>query len=271
MSNKISDNGLAGPRIFAAGPILISPGGHPVSTIYEGRDRLIENATRQLEDTTRAKKVVNNLADDGVDKIKVVYSSGPDSTLPRMKFEVLNTIVDEAQQQQLRVVAHISSVNDLRDVMRVGVNGIEHLLIKPPKKSLLGKMESADLYVVPTLSVYESFLDSTKLEETESMFTDWIDRDIKIALGTDKGNIPAGESVFTEIKLYFQNGMTPYEILQTATIKAAHHIKAEDKLGSLKKGKSADIVVFEENPLENIDNLKKPNWVFRSGRAYVSP
>lgn len=272
LADNISNKKLAGPRIFAAGPILTSPGGHPVSTIYEGRDRLIENAARQLKDTSRAKKVVNNLADDGVDKIKVVYSAGPDSTLPRMKYEVLDTIVDEAHKQKLRVVAHINSKYDIEGALRAGVDGIEHIAYNMEEDaSLLKRMAAQDLFVVPTLSVYESFLDSTTFDGAMELFSRWKEYDINIALGTDTGNIPAGESVFEEMRLYSEAGMDPYNVLQIATINAARHLTAADSLGSLESGKRADIVVFDKNPLEDIKHLEKPNWVFRDGTAYVSP
>jgi enamidase len=272
LSKKISGNKLAGPRIFAAGPILTAPDGHPVSTIFKGRDRAIKNATRQLKDTTRAKKVVDSLASDGVDKIKVVYSAGPDSTLPQMKYNVLDAIVEEAHNQELRVVAHIDSRYDIRNAMRAGVDGIEHIIQNTTEvTSLPEKMAAKDLYVVPTLSVYKSLMDSTKFNTVLDLFSNWLNHDIKIALGTDTGNIPAGESVYEEMKLYARAGMDPYRILQTATINAAHHIKAEKKLGSLKPGKYADIIVFDQNPLDNIQTLEKPSWVFRSGTAYISP
>lgn len=270
LRNKISNNELAGPRLFAAGPILTSPGGHSVSTIYEGRDRLIEQAVRQLEDTARAKKVVRNLADDEVDKIKVVYSAGPDSTLPRMKYEVLDAIVDEAHEQKLRVVAHIDSRYDIEGALRAGVDGIEHIAYNEDP-ALLKQMAAEDLYVVPTLSVYNSFLDSTTFKDAMGLFSRWKEYDINIALGTDAGNIPAGESVYEELKLYSAAGMDPYDVLQAATINAARHLTAEDSLGSLEPGKRADIVVFDKNPLENIKRLEKPNWVFKDGTAYVRP
>lgn len=272
LADKIANNKLAGPRIFAAGPILTAPGGHPVSTIYKGYDRAIEHAARQLEDTVRAKNVVDSLAGDGVDKIKVVYSAGPDSTLPRMKYEVLEAIVDEAHKQDLRVVAHINSRYDIRDVVRAGADGIEHIAYNMEKApELLKKMAAQNIYVVPTLSVYKSLLDSAKFSGALDVFSRWKNYDINIALGTDAGNIPAGESVYTEMKLYAQAGMDPYEVLKTATVNAARHLSMEHKLGSLESGKLADIIVFDQNPLENIMSLEKPIWVFKEGTPYIDP
>jgi len=272
LGNKIANNELAGPRIFAAGPILTAPGGHPVSTIYEGNSWLIENATRQLEDTSRARKVVKNLNRDGVDKIKVVYSAGPDSTLPRMEYEVLNVIVQEAHQQDLRVVAHISSRYDINDVLEAGADGIEHIAHQmDDSPALLNKMADEDFYVVPTMAVYKSFMDSTAFQNGLDTFADWLDHDIDVALGTDTGNIPAGESVYTEMELYAKAGMDPYDILKSATIEAARHIRAADRLGTLESGKEADLIVFEQNPLKNIGDLNKPSWVFRDGVSYFNP
>lgn len=202
--DAIASGTLAGPRLRVAGPTLTSPGGHPVSTIYEGRQRLIESAARQLAEPDSARRVVNRLVDEGVDL-------GEDAD------------------------------------------------------SLLREMAAREMVQVPTLAVMDSFFSEQRMDSVLNQFSRWLEHDIPIALGTDAGNIPAGESVYQEMRLYVEAGMSPYQALQTATINTARHGELSGELGTLESGKTADIVIFRQNPLERIRNLSPPAMVFRKG------
>lgn len=93
------------------------------------------------------------------------------------------------------------------------------------------------------------------------------DNGIKLALGTDAGN-PAvffGPSVHREMELWVEAGIPPAAVLQAATINAAEILKEEDTLGSLSKGKLADILIVEGNPLEDIHNTQNIFMVIKDG------
>ena len=89
-------------------------------------------------------------------------------------------------------------------------------------------------------------------------------------MGTDAAEVPVGESLYEEMQLFAQAGMSPYEILQAATINAAEHAEMASILGSLEPGKYADVVVFENNPLKNIPNFQKPRMVFKKGKLIAN-
>ncbi len=94
---------------------------------------------------------------------------------------------------------------------------------------------------------------------------------VKFMLGTD---IPAyyaytGFTVHDELALFVQAGFTPLEALQTATINPAKFLGLEKSLGTVEKGKIADLVLLDANPLENITNTKKISAVVVGGR-YLS-
>ncbi len=94
---------------------------------------------------------------------------------------------------------------------------------------------------------------------------------VKFMLGTD---IPAyyaytGFTVHDELALFVQAGFTPLEALQTATINPAKFLGLEKSLGTVEKGKVADLVLLDANPLDNIANTKKISAVVVSGR-YLS-
>ncbi|MDZ7773152.1 MAG: amidohydrolase family protein [Balneolaceae bacterium] len=267
MRDRLRSGELAGPRLRVAGPTLTAPGGHPVSTIYRGRQRLIESAARQLAHPDSARQVVDNLVEDGVDLIKIIYTAGRNDTLPRMKYPVMEAIVDRAHRHGRKAVVHVDTRKDLADAIRAGADGVEHLAIGPGREadSLLTAMAEREVVQVPTLAVMDSFMDEQRMDSVMSHFTRWLDHDIPIALGTDAGNIPAGESVYRELALYEEAGMSTYDALQSATINAARHAGVADQLGSLEAGKKADIAVFRRHPLEQLGELSAPAMVFKGG------
>lgn len=91
---------------------------------------------------------------------------------------------------------------------------------------------------------------------------------VKILAGTDLGNpyVYPGFSLHDELALLVQAGLTPLEALQTATINPAKFVGKEKELGTIEKGKLADLVLLDANPLESIGNTRRINAVVVNGR-----
>ncbi|MFB6273453.1 MAG: amidohydrolase family protein [Salinibacter sp.] len=96
------------------------------------------------------------------------------------------------------------------------------------------------------------------------------DAGVPIAAGTDAGNIgtPHGPALFREFELMRTAGLTPREILTTATAGGAR-LLGRDDLGQLKPGMQADLVVLNENPLADISNTSSIDRVVKEGRVYT--
>jgi len=92
---------------------------------------------------------------------------------------------------------------------------------------------------------------------------------VAIAAGTDAGNIgtPHGPSLFREFQLMRESGLTPREILTTATTGGARLMDRED-LGQIEPGYQADLVVLNENPLDNVMHTTALHRVVKEGRMY---
>jgi hypothetical protein len=91
---------------------------------------------------------------------------------------------------------------------------------------------------------------------------------VNIICGTDAGigvTLP-GFSIHEELAFYKQAGLSNYEVLKTATINASQTHKLMNDLGSIKKGKIANLILLDENPIENLETLKNPEWVMVNGR-----
>jgi imidazolonepropionase-like amidohydrolase len=94
---------------------------------------------------------------------------------------------------------------------------------------------------------------------------------VKLMAGTDV-SIPyslPGFSLHDELGLFVEAGLTPFESLKTATINPAIFMGMTDSLGSIQKGKNADLVLLNANPLENIQNTKRIYGVIVNGK-YLS-
>jgi imidazolonepropionase-like amidohydrolase len=92
------------------------------------------------------------------------------------------------------------------------------------------------------------------------------DAGVPVVVGTDEG-IP-GHSVHREIELYVEAGLTPMQALQAATIVPARAMKLDGELGTIERGKRADLVVLHQNPLESIRNIRRVQWTISDGRIY---
>lgn len=100
------------------------------------------------------------------------------------------------------------------------------------------------------------------------------DAGIPIVMGTDSGGRMdagrfAGFMEHEEMDLYFQSGMTPMQILVSATGGAARALAIDKELGTVQPGRWADLVVLNANPLENFRNMRQINSVWIGGRALV--
>ncbi len=89
---------------------------------------------------------------------------------------------------------------------------------------------------------------------------------IPIIAGTDQ-SVP-GHSLHREIELYVQAGFTPMEAIQAATIVPARVMKVDKKVGTIEVGKRADLILTRANPLENIRNIRRVEFVIANGTLY---
>ena len=91
---------------------------------------------------------------------------------------------------------------------------------------------------------------------------------VPILAGTDLGNplIFAGFSLHDELELFVRAGLTPFEALQAATINPAKYLGREKELGTIEKGKLADLILLDADPLAEIRNTTRINAVVVDGR-----
>ncbi len=96
------------------------------------------------------------------------------------------------------------------------------------------------------------------------------DAGIPVAMGTDAGNVGTlhGPSIYREMRMMIQSGLTLREVLLSATVNGAKVLGREKDLGSIEAGKLADLVILDANPLDEIDNLSRIHRVVKGGTIF---
>ena len=96
------------------------------------------------------------------------------------------------------------------------------------------------------------------------------DAGIPVAMGTDAGNVGTlhGPSVFREMALMVQAGLTPLQVLRSATVGGARAMGREREIGTLTSNKLADLVILDADPLADVQNLARIHRVVKDGHVY---
>ena len=270
----IRNGELEGPRLFAAGPVFTTPGGHPVATL--GLDPQ-SDAVRLPATAEEAREAVRRLAegDDRVDLIKVVQERGaPWRALQPIPIDVLRAIVVEAHDQGLTVTAHWGTPEDLQEVLAAGVDGLEHIEHRGTQQGwpsgILPLLVERNIPLTPTLTATHVIVSAHISGQLRRRVAEFHAAGGRVLAGTDAGmpGVPFGPSIHRSMQLLVESGLTPREALKSATSESARALRT-DLIGSVASGRAADLLVVVGDPLESIEATRNVALVFRDGRLVV--
>jgi imidazolonepropionase-like amidohydrolase len=244
-----------------------------------------------------ARAAVQELAAKKADIVKI-WVDDRNGTVPKLTPALRRSVIDEAHKNNLRVAAHIYYLEDAKDLLRAGVDVFAHgVRDKDIDDEFLKLMkEHPNVVVIPNLPDNPSappdpaWLRETmpaaevqKLADAQAKRTPEAGqraRDFfgvqsrnlaklnaagaKIAFGTDSG-VTVGWTVHTELADMVAAGMTPAQVLTAATKTSAELVRL-DALGMIAAGKSADLIVLDGNPLDDITNTRKIARVYQRGK-----
>ena len=283
LRDKIAAGKLSGPRIFAPGPIITAPGGHPAGTIYKGNRYIVQNAVRQIADVNAAREEVRKLVEGGVDCIKAIYSDiNPMDTarkVPKLSLDVLEALADETHRHNLRLMVHTGTPGETLDAVKAGVDSIEHGLLPGANSfdfndDLIKMMLDKGTYFVPTLAIAWANKDAypevfTGIKRT---FKRLHGAGVKIAAGTDSGTpgVVIGKGLHKELELMVEAGISPMEAIIAATRNAADNLAKASELGTIEPGKLADVIAVSGDPLKDIRNTREIRMVIKDGEILVN-
>lgn len=276
-AERIEEHDLAGPRIFAAGPMFTAAGGHPVPRLRaagQGDTSFIAQVTRQLSESEGATVALNQLS-GRIDFVSAVLES--EGATPSLSSRLLAAITATAHERGLRVLAHVASMRDLRKAIASGADGIEHLprdgTIDPLSLDLL---RAQRIFVDPTLTptIYELASlrrDTASLRLLRGNARQLHQAGVRLLVGSDAPRPGAyfGRTVHEEMRALVELGLSPREAIAAATSSAAEHLGLGDRLGSIAPGKWADIVAVGGDPLSDITSTADIYLVIADGQVLL--
>ena len=283
LRNAINKGVVPGPRILASRYPIGATGGHCDQTGFPpntfGPDWGPEKGKAAGADQVR--QAVRLQVKYGADVIKMcvsggVLSLGDEVSVPQMTDEEIAAAVDEAHRLNKRTAAHAHGDLAARAAVKAGIDSIEHGSFL--SDDTLNLMKAKGTYLVPTLLVGEWVVRPTasfppaiaaKAKEAVSKRSDMFRRaqkiGVKIAFGTDAAFNYGVQA--QEFALMTSLGLSPAAALRTIPA-AAELLGLSNQIGTLEKGKEADVVAVPGDPLKDIKVTEKVFFVMRGGKVY---
>jgi imidazolonepropionase-like amidohydrolase len=276
----VEEGTLIGPRLFISGRALSQTGGH--GDMRPRSDRLqpvgrcgccfrAGDITRVVDGVDNLRRAVREELQMGADQIKIMVSGGvasPTDPVAALGYsdDELRAIVAEARARKTYVLAHSYTAEAIERAVRLGVRTIEHgNLIDEPIAKLMAQMGA---YAVPTLVTYEALanegarygLPAASVAKIESVRASGLKSlelfrkaGVKMGFGTDLLG-PSHRLQSDEFRIRAQV-LSPFEVIQSATVTAAEILNMQGQLGQLTTGAIADVLVVDGDPYTSMECL----------------
>jgi imidazolonepropionase-like amidohydrolase len=298
LKEALAENLYPGPRLFTCGHAMSQTGGH--GDLRDARDA--EYGTRGSSGHVRGYGRVADGADEclraareelrqGADFIRIMVSGGvasPTDRLASLQYtsEEVRAFVQVAANAGTYVTAHAHTPAAIRHALENGVRGIDHGNFLDDATAVL--MAEKGAFLTPTLITYASmsmpesaaFLPPATASKNAQVLNSSVaslqvadKAGVTMCFGTDLlGSLQAKQT--GEFVLRKRAGLSALKILQSATINAAKLLQKENRLGRLREGSAADLLILNANPLEDIEVLDRPRKhllaVIKDGRVLES-
>jgi imidazolonepropionase-like amidohydrolase len=270
---------IPGPRLFVSTRAISTTGGYPL----EGYAPELEmpKGAQIVDGPVEARKAAREQLDHGADWIKVymthrswVAKNGELASQPTLTVEELKAVVDEAHGWGKKVACHAYGGEGLQRALDGGCDSIEHGLAM--NDAQIAQMLKQGTWYCPTISVYYTDWapadtpggqrDRLRASAHETSFKKALGAGVKIVYGTDMGGIPWTESEAQDFPRMVEFGMRPMAAIQSATSRAADMLEMNGKIGVLAPGAFADVIAVNGDPLRNIGELARVQFVMKDGQ-----
>ncbi|MDW5290563.1 amidohydrolase family protein [Formosa sp. PL04] len=283
LRDAINEGTVKGPRIFASGTILAATGGQIYGVSPKHQD-IIDLEYRVITSVDDAKNAVREHVNQNVDLIKICADNIPNNT--KLTIDEMTEIVKTAHSYNLTVTAHCVTNQSAWNAIEAGVDGIEHGFNL--SDSTLTRMAEKKIFLVPTENSKTYMETYAKLAGYSEDNIDWIDgymekqknrlhraiaADVIIVAGSDNYTdigVTRGKSSKDMFLTYFEAGMKPLDILQSATYNSALQLNKEKEIGYLTPFANGDLIAVKGD-LKNdfIHTLDQIVFVMKGGEIYL--
>lgn len=274
LKQSIEKGVIIGPRLLVAGPAIVTTGSYgPKDFAEQVKVPLGANPADGHDDLI---KEVRNQIGGGADLIKVYadYRWGPyKEALPTFTLDELKLIVEVTESSGRKVVAHAASEEGMRRATLAGVSTIEHGDGGTPEVFQL--MKEKGVALCPTIAAGDAISQyrgwkkgidpaPARIVQKKKSMSDAITAGVTIVAGGDVGVFSHGDNV-RELEMMKEYGMTRLEVLKSVTSVNAEIFAMSEKIGSVKKGLLADLIIVDGNPIADISSLRNIMVVMKGG------
>lgn len=284
LRNSINKRVIVGPRMLVATKGIGATGGHfdPTNGFRDflfGRESDFTDGIANGPDEIR--KAVRFEVKNGADVIKAavsggVLSLGDEVDTPQLTPAEMTALADESHRLRKKVAVHCHGDQAAREAIEAGVDSIEHGSFMKPET--LTMMKKKGTFLTPTLMAsewimgkldnYPPALQAKAKAATAArseMFRNAVKMGIKISFGTDAAVFPHGQNA-KEFKLMVDLSMKPIDALKSATANDAELLGIAQKVGTLEKGKLADVIAMPGDPTSDITATERVSFVMKEGK-----
>ena len=275
---------IVGPRMLVATKGIGATGGHfdPTNGFRDflfGREPDYTDGIADGPDEIR--KAVRFEVKNGADVIKAAVSGGvlslaDEVDTPQFTPAEMAALVDESHRLRKKIAVHCHGDEAAREAIEAGVDSIEHGSFMKPET--LGIMKKKGTFLTPTLMASEWIMGKLQnyppalqakakaaTAARSEMFRNAVKLGVRISFGTDAAVFPHGQNA-KEFKLMVDLGMNPVDALKSATANDAELLGISQKVGTLEKGKLADVIAVPGDPTTDITATERVSFVMKEGK-----
>lgn len=288
LRDAINRGWVDGPRILSAGKMISTTGGHgdPRNSVGPNYKLVGDRADGIMDSPFEARRAVRQRYMDGVDWIKITATGGvlsiaKSGDAPLFKEDELEALISTANDYGIKVAAHAHGAEGLKRALRAGVKTIEHGTLMDDEGIQLFLKTGA--HYIPTIIAGKTVSDSAKIEgyyhpfvvkkaltigpKLQNTFAEAYKAGVNIGFGTDAGVFVHGMNA-KEFVYMTEAGMPIMEALKSATVTNSKILEMEEEIGTIEKGKFADIIAVSKNPEDEVETLMDVRFVMKDGRVY---
>ncbi len=221
---------------------------------------------QMISGVEEARRAVREQIGHGADLIKLYV----DWQRPTLTLDEMQVVVEEAHKQRLKVAAHATTPEGIKNAVTAGVDSIEHG--HRADREALEMIKAKGVFLVPTVGGPDETLQQRNTftpEQQKSFDTQEVRQAMALGIKTasrfDASGVDRQGRNAEELVALNRRGMPPVEAIRAATVNAAELLGWQDRVGAVEAGKYADLMAVEGDPLADITVLRQVKFVMKSG------